>query len=111
MKWLDHRAMLGPTSGSTVSRIDGVEDLVGQQEVQQARVAVVRGVQLVGELVALVGEVLVEDLLQPGQLLLREELAARKQVAVRAEELDVLLGQHGLAFRSVRVVRSAPARG
>jgi hypothetical protein len=79
-------------------RLDPVEHLVREQEVQQPVVAVVRGVELVGELVALVGEVLVEDLLEPRQALLGEQLPAGQQVAVLAEERDVGLGQ-GLGHR------------
>ena len=75
-------------------RLDRVEHLVRQQEVEQSRVAVVRGVELVGELVALVGEVLVEDLLELLQPVFGQQLLARQQVSVLAEERDVSLADH-----------------
>jgi hypothetical protein len=77
----------------------------------------VRGVQLVGELLPLVREVLLEDGLEAGEFLGREERLAIEVVTVLAEECNVLWREHGahLSLSPVQQVRNtlriAPAAG
>jgi hypothetical protein len=78
----------------THQRLHDIEDLVRQQEVEQSSVAEVRGVQLVGQLVALGRQVLLEDGLEHVEPLRCEQGLLGQEVAVGAEELDVLRGQH-----------------